>query len=117
MAQGKSTGLMEGDSALPGEERRADGLRALGRVPVGSDSGAGRAGTGAAVGSPTEVRGAAEAAVAVEAAAVAVAAVGVPVAAVAGRNFLQVRGLQVPRLSMAADFPGELQPATGTALM
>jgi hypothetical protein len=75
-----------------------------------SDSGAGTAGTGAVVVSPTAVRGVVVAAAVVGAAA-AVAVAGVQVAVVAEETFLQARELRDPHLNMAAGFPGGLHPA------
>jgi hypothetical protein len=107
------------NAPIPGEERRAGDLRALGRVPAVSDSGADTAGTGvavaaAAVVSPTVVwEVAVVAGVGVVAAAAAAAVVGEPVAVV-GENLLrgrQRRGLFPGRLSKAAGFPEGLHPA------
>jgi hypothetical protein len=103
---------------IPGEERRAGDLRALGQVQAVSGSGADTADTGvvvvvAVVVSPTA---AGEVAVVAGVGVVAVAAAVVegPVA-VAGENLHPVReprGLFPGRLNKAAGFPEGLHPAT-----
>jgi hypothetical protein len=92
---------------IPGEERRAGGLRALGQVLAELGSGVDTVDIGAAAAvTPIAVWGFA---------AVAAGAVEDLAAVVAGENFLQVQEHRDPypdRLNMAADFPEALHPAT-----